>query len=182
MMRKNMAGTKVRWGHLLLAKESPMESGILCFVFMMPPMYWYEGKLGPGAGYQRQYIDSAQRRLPTAPRLTALQIEALDLFDALLDDPSLHLSMRMRPGDFQFCYNHTLLHDRCAFTDHALGWSVATGLGKLVVRLVDGDPQACHTIGSASVLAAVLVVLVVVVEVVVVVGHHAFHSFPFLRP
>jgi hypothetical protein len=30
--------------------------------------------------------------------LTAAQLEALDLFDALLDDPALHLSMRMRPG------------------------------------------------------------------------------------
>ena len=26
--------------------------------------------------------------------------------------------MLLEPGDLQFCYNHTLLHDRCAFQDH----------------------------------------------------------------
>ena len=77
----------------------------------------HEGLLGTGAGYQRQYIDSAQR-FADAPRLSATQVEALDLFDSLLDDPSLHFSMRLQPGDVQFVYNHTLLHDRCAFTDH----------------------------------------------------------------
>ena len=44
-------------------------------------------------------------------------MEALDLFDALLDDPRFHLRMLLEPGDLQFCYNHTLLHDRCAFED-----------------------------------------------------------------
>jgi hypothetical protein len=47
------------------------------------------------------------------------QIEALDLLDALLDDPSMHFSMRLQPGDIQFVYNHTLHHDRSAFQDHA---------------------------------------------------------------
>ena len=36
--------------------------------------------------YQRQYIDSAQR-FAEAPRLSPLQVEALDLFDALANDP-----------------------------------------------------------------------------------------------
>ena len=62
-------------------------------------------------------VDSAQRFVE-APRLSALQVEALDLFDALLDDPRLHFKMLLEPGDLQFCYNHTLLHDRCAFQDH----------------------------------------------------------------
>lgn len=84
--------------------------------FMMPPLTWHEGLLGVGAGYQRQYIDSAQR-FSEAPRLSSLQVEALDLFDALLDDPQFHFSMRLKPGDLQFVYNHTLLHDRCAFED-----------------------------------------------------------------
>jgi hypothetical protein len=87
--------------------------------FMAPPISWHAGLLGPGAGYQRQYIDSAQARLAGVPPLSATQVEALDLFDALLDDPTLHLSMRMQPGDIQFCYNHTMCHDRCGFTDHA---------------------------------------------------------------
>ena len=40
---------------------------------MIPPMSWHAGLLGPGAGYQRQYIDSAQR-FPEAPRLSAAQV------------------------------------------------------------------------------------------------------------
>ncbi len=41
--------------------------------FMMPPMSWHAGYLGPGAGYQRQYIDSAQR-FSEAPRLSVAQV------------------------------------------------------------------------------------------------------------
>ena len=39
------------------------------------------------------------------------------LFDALANDPALHLKMRLAPGDMQFVYNHTNLHDRTGFTD-----------------------------------------------------------------
>ncbi len=82
--------------------------------FEIPVFNWYQGHLT--ALYQRQYIDSAQR-LPGAPRLSADQIAALDLFDALANDPALHLHMEFRPGDMQFVHNHTLLHDRTAFED-----------------------------------------------------------------
>lgn len=82
--------------------------------FMIPPLSWHAGQLT--VHYQRQYVDSAQR-FADAPRLTAVQIEALDLFDRLADDPSLHFRMRLEPGDLQFVYNHTLLHDRTAFED-----------------------------------------------------------------
>jgi len=66
--------------------------------------------------YQRQYIDSAQR-FPDAPRLTPAHVAALDLFDALADDPAMQCSMDLEPGDVQLCYNHVLLHDRTAFAD-----------------------------------------------------------------
>jgi len=29
----------------------------------------------------------------------------------------MHLRMRLQPGDMQFVYNHSLLHDRTGFTD-----------------------------------------------------------------
>ncbi|MDG2340656.1 MAG: TauD/TfdA family dioxygenase [Paracoccaceae bacterium] len=80
----------------------------------IPPLSWHEGKLT--VFYQRQYIDSAQR-FPDAERLTPQHIEALDLFDALANDPTLHLSMRLQPGDMQFVYNHAQLHDRTGFVD-----------------------------------------------------------------
>ena len=84
--------------------------------FTIPVFNWYRGQLS--AIYQRQYIDSAQR-FAQAPRLTAAQVEALDLFDALCNDPALHLLMTLQRGDIQLVHNHSLLHDRTAFVDWA---------------------------------------------------------------
>lgn len=80
--------------------------------FEIPVFNWYEGRLT--AIYQRQYIDSAQR-FPEAPRLTPQQVEALDLFDALANDPALNIFIGFQPGDVQLVHNHTLLHDRTGF-------------------------------------------------------------------
>ena len=82
--------------------------------FEIPVFNWFGGRLS--AIYQRQYIDSAQR-FADAPRLSALQVQALDLLDALTNDPALHFTMDLQPGDMQFVHNHTLLHDRTAFDD-----------------------------------------------------------------
>lgn len=80
----------------------------------IPPLSWHEGKLT--VFYQRQYIDSAQR-FDGAIRLTPAHVKALDMFDALANDLSLHLQMRLQPGDMQFVYNHSQLHDRTGYTD-----------------------------------------------------------------
>ncbi len=82
--------------------------------FEIPVFNWHEGRLT--GLYQRQYIDSAQR-FADAMRLSPAHVEALDLFDRLANDPRLNFSMRLRPGDMQFVYNHTLLHDRTGFVD-----------------------------------------------------------------
>ena len=83
--------------------------------FMTIPVFsWFEQHLT--VFYQRQYIDSAQR-FDDAPRLTGEHREALDLFDALANDPSLHFAMQLEPGDMQFVYNHSQLHDRTGFVD-----------------------------------------------------------------
>ncbi len=82
--------------------------------FEIPVFNWHAGLLS--AIYQRQYVDSAQR-FPDAPRLTPAHVEALDLLDALTDDPSLQLTMALEPGDLQFVHNHDLFHDRTAFVD-----------------------------------------------------------------
>jgi len=82
--------------------------------FKIPVFSWHEGFLS--AIYQRQYIESA-RRFADVPPLTPIQIEALDLFDSLANDPSLHLFMEFQPGDIQIVHNHTILHDRTAFDD-----------------------------------------------------------------
>jgi alpha-ketoglutarate-dependent taurine dioxygenase len=82
--------------------------------FEIPVFNWHAGLLS--TIYQRQYIDSAAR-FPDAPRLDATTIAALDLFDALSNDPALHFTMALQPGDMQFIHNHVLLHDRTAFDD-----------------------------------------------------------------
>lgn len=80
----------------------------------IPVFSWHEGYLT--VFYQRQYIDSAQR-FENAMRLSPLHIEALDMFDALANDPELHFAMQLKPGDMQFVYNHSQLHDRTGYLD-----------------------------------------------------------------
>jgi hypothetical protein len=82
--------------------------------FCIPVFNWHAGLLS--TVYQRSYIESA-RRFPEVPPLTPEQIEALDLFDMLANDPALHFQMELRAGDVQLVHNHTLLHDRTAFED-----------------------------------------------------------------
>jgi hypothetical protein len=84
--------------------------------FRIPVFNWHAGLLS--TIYQRQYIESA-RRFSEVPPLTAEQVDALDLFDALANDPAIHLLMEFRPGDVQLVHNHTILHDRTAFEDWA---------------------------------------------------------------
>jgi Taurine catabolism dioxygenase TauD, TfdA family len=80
----------------------------------IPVFSWYEGYLS--ALYARRYIESA-RRFPEVPPLSPQQTEALDLFDALAEDPAINMQMTFRPGDMQWVHNHTMLHDRTGFED-----------------------------------------------------------------
>lgn len=82
--------------------------------FKIPVFNYHDGLVS--TIYQRQYIESA-RRFADVPPLTPRQIEALDLFDQLANDPNLHLMMELQPGDIQLVHNHTILHDRTAFED-----------------------------------------------------------------
>ena len=94
-------------------RRGEVPAGALPF-FTIPVFNWFDGYLS--AIYQRQYIDSAQR-FAQAPRLTPAHIEALVLLDQLSNDPALHFLMTLQRGDIQLVHNHTLLHDRTAFTD-----------------------------------------------------------------
>jgi alpha-ketoglutarate-dependent taurine dioxygenase len=104
--------------------------------FTIPVFSWHQGLLT--AIYQRQYIESA-RRFADVPPLTAIQIDALDLFDSLANDPSLNLFMELQPGDIQIAHNHTILHDRTAFED----WPDAERKRHLL-RLWLAPPNARH--------------------------------------
>jgi hypothetical protein len=81
--------------------------------FDMPVFHWHAGRLS--CIYVRQYIESAQKHFPAAPRLSAAQVAAMDLLDRLVNEPDIHLSMRFRPGDMQFLHNHQILHSRNDF-------------------------------------------------------------------
>jgi hypothetical protein len=81
--------------------------------FDMPVFHWHAGKLS--AIYSGQYIRSAQVNFPEAPRLSADDHAAIDLVDALTNDPDIHMQVEFRPGDMQFVHNHTMLHSRGDF-------------------------------------------------------------------
>ncbi|HEY3947567.1 TauD/TfdA family dioxygenase [Phenylobacterium sp.] len=82
--------------------------------FTIPVFNWHAGHFA--GKYQRQYIESA-RRFAEVPPLTDAQRAALDLMDALAENPALHLEIDFLPGDIQLVNNHVLFHDRTAFED-----------------------------------------------------------------
>jgi hypothetical protein len=67
--------------------------------------------------FARDFIESAQRRFPGVPRLTAAQVEALDLVEALAESDEFRLDMAFEPGDMQLLHNHVVLHARTAYED-----------------------------------------------------------------
>lgn len=82
--------------------------------YAMPVLSYHKGLVT--CRYIRGYIESAQR-FPEVPRLTAKQVEALDLFDAIANEPGMALSFRMEPGDLQIANNYCVLHARTNFED-----------------------------------------------------------------
>jgi hypothetical protein len=81
--------------------------------FQIPIFNRHEGYLS--AIYLRHYIEEAQRRFPDAPRLTPEQYAVMDLVDALVNDPAIHLQMAFQSGDMQFLHNHQIFHSRNDF-------------------------------------------------------------------
>ncbi len=67
--------------------------------------------------YARDFINAAQR-FDDVPRLTELQIEAMDMLDALAASDALRLEMDFRCGDIQFLHNHQILHARTSYEDY----------------------------------------------------------------
>ncbi len=64
--------------------------------------------------YSRTFIEAAQM-LPGAPRVSAQQLEALDLLHSVAEE--LCYRMTLAPGDLQFVNNHVIYHARDAFTN-----------------------------------------------------------------
>jgi len=62
------------------------------------------------------YIRGSQRH-PEAPRLSAEQLELLDLVNQIASDPEMYLAMYLQRGDLQLCKNSVLLHARAEYED-----------------------------------------------------------------
>ncbi len=91
-------------------EEAPGQKG-----YSLTPVFtWYKGYLS--AYFLKRYIESA-KRFDDVPPLSSEQRAAIELVDELANDPALHLHMDFKPGDMQWVYNHTTLHDRTAFED-----------------------------------------------------------------
>jgi hypothetical protein len=81
----------------------------------VPIFSYHRGKLN--VLYKRRFIDTAQR-FPEVPRLTPLQIEAIDCLDRLCADPKFCMTFSLRPGDVEIASNYATLHARTHFEDH----------------------------------------------------------------
>ena len=66
--------------------------------------------------YLRRFAASAQR-FEAVPRMSAAQLEAMDLVDEIANDPAFRLEMEFRQGDIQVLNNHIILHARTAYED-----------------------------------------------------------------
>jgi hypothetical protein len=84
--------------------------------YQQPLFSMQGGKLS--CRYVRVHITSGQR-FPEVPRLTPLQVEALDTFDKCAWSENFHFSFMFKPGDLQFVNNHVALHSRTAFEDYS---------------------------------------------------------------
>ena len=84
--------------------------------FELPAIHDLDGM--PRIFYIGWYIRDAQRH-PEAPRLTAEQLEAMQLVEATANDPSFHVEMDFQPGDIQLIANWNILHAREAYQDAA---------------------------------------------------------------
>ncbi len=82
--------------------------------YTAPLLSFLDGRLF--VRYNRGFIQSAQRFLEV-PRLSAQQIEMLDMVDELCNYPEFHLDMAFERGDMQFISNYTTLHSRTAYED-----------------------------------------------------------------
>lgn len=83
--------------------------------FMLAPLNDVAGV--PRLFYLGWYIRDSQRHAD-APRLTPTQLEAMEMLEALANDPTFHLEMDFQPGDVQFINNGRILHAREAYEDH----------------------------------------------------------------
>jgi alpha-ketoglutarate-dependent taurine dioxygenase len=66
--------------------------------------------------YLRYWIESGHEKV--GQPLNASQRKALDVLDAMLNEPAMRVEFALTPGDLFFVNNRWILHNRTAFEDH----------------------------------------------------------------
>jgi hypothetical protein len=94
-------------------------------VYPLPVFGVRDGRLT--SHFSLTYIEAAQM-VPSVPRLTPAQREAIDMLLALAQELSFEMSLE--PGDIQFLNNHVIYHGRTPFEDDK-----ASGHDRLLFRL-----------------------------------------------
>jgi len=67
--------------------------------------------------WHSEYFRTSQRH--EAVRLTDVENELFDLYDAISASPEFFIDMDLEPGDIQLLSNHTVIHARTDYVDHA---------------------------------------------------------------
>ncbi|MBO6519861.1 MAG: TauD/TfdA family dioxygenase [Rhodospirillales bacterium] len=92
-------------------EEAPDEATF----YLQPLVDFADGRLF--GKWNRNRVNSAQN-LDEVPKLTGLQIEAMEKLDAVLRRPEHMYTMYLQPGDLQILNNHTMLHSRTDYIDY----------------------------------------------------------------
>jgi hypothetical protein len=82
----------------------------------IPPCRFSEGRLR--TFYHSDYFRSVQRHDDVAP-FDSDEQTLLDLYEEIAASPDLYFDMELAPGDIQWLSNHTILHSRTGYEDHA---------------------------------------------------------------
>ena len=85
-------------------------------VIPVPPCRFAGGRLR--TFYHSDYFRSAVRH-PEVPPFDERERALLDLYEEIAASPELYLDMQFEVGDVQLLSNHTVLHARTAYVDHA---------------------------------------------------------------
>lgn len=82
--------------------------------YSSPIVSFVDGVFSTYAG--NSMVFSAQD-YPEVPRLTPEQVEVLNLFDEISQEPGLAIDMDFQPGDVQWLLNYAALHSRTGYVD-----------------------------------------------------------------
>ncbi|WP_440904245.1 TauD/TfdA family dioxygenase [Catenovulum sp. SX2] len=94
--------------------RAPFEDKSLSPWYQLPIFTQCKGKFA--SRYLRRFIELSQD-YPDVPKLTDLQVEALDYLDNRLEQPDVCFNLQFDVGDIQLVNNFTICHSRNTYTD-----------------------------------------------------------------